>query len=277
MSAQGSTHSCCKDDGQISRSPTPPPVSVSPSSLDALLGDVPNLDATTLRGILGEAIGTIHQTQKAHNRETMWLCTQIKMLEWRVKHYEVLCPDCPTGYKANEGRAPSFYIPGPNKTTVLAKWVRQLDDGCVAGFGQHQAAGEAPHIASLYLMPSYNIKDPPEPLPGWFQALLIGPSPQYHIFREEVARLDNWSILAEVKHHRAINNKLGEVRRQIGILDAQTDDLVESRRLCEAHLEAGKVAAQIKYLKHITPRVPQVAKRRGSINAPFQAERGHPT
>ena len=150
------------------------------------------------------------------------------MLERHVEHYEILHPDCPEGYEANEGRAPSFYIPGPNKTTVLAKWVRQLDDGRVAGFGQHQAAEEALHITSLYLTPSYDIEDPPELLPGWFRALLMGPSPQYHVFREEIAWLDDWSILAEVKRHRALNNELGEVCHQIGVLDAQTDDLVES-------------------------------------------------
>ena len=55
----------------ISVSPTPLPVSVSPTSLDNLLRDVPNLDAATLRGILGRAIGTMRQAQEAHDREKM--------------------------------------------------------------------------------------------------------------------------------------------------------------------------------------------------------------
>ena len=63
MSAQGSSHSYCEDDGQISLPSTPPPVSVSPNSLDALLSDVPTLNAVTLRGILGKAISTIRQAQ----------------------------------------------------------------------------------------------------------------------------------------------------------------------------------------------------------------------
>ena len=121
MSAQGSFHSCCEDNGQISLPPTPPPVFISPSSLDTLLSDVPTLDAVTLRGILSGAIGTIHQAQEAHNRETMRLRTQIEMLERCIEHYEILHPNCPEGYEANEGRAPGFYIPGPNKTMVLAK------------------------------------------------------------------------------------------------------------------------------------------------------------
>lgn len=55
----------------------------------------------------------------------------------------------------------------------------------------------------------------------------MGPSPQYHKLWEKATWLNNWAILAEIKCYHAINDKLGEVRHQIGILDAQTDDLVE--------------------------------------------------
>ena len=260
----------------ISVSPTPPPVSVSPVSLDLLLRDVPNLDVVTLRGILGGAIGTMRQNQEAHDREKMRLRVQIETLERCLEHYEIQHPECPQGYEANVGRAPSFYIPGPNKTTVLAKWVKQLDDGRVAGFGQHQAEGEAPHVIELFLTPSYNIEDPPEPLPGWFRALLMGPSAPFNVLREEVARLDNWSVLAEVVRHRALGDQLCEKHHQIRILDAQIEGLVERRRLCEARLEAGKVSTQVKYLEHLAPRAPQLGKRQGSKEEAFQAGRGRP-
>ena len=187
MSAQGSTHSCCEDNAPISVSPTPPPASVSPASLDLLLRDVPNLDVVTLRGILGRAISTMRQNQEAHDHEKMRLRVQIEILERRIEHYEIQHPECPQGYENNVGRAPSFYILGPNRTTVLAKWVKQLDDGCVVGFSQHQAEGEAPHVTELFLTPSYDIEDPSEPLPGWFCTLLMGPSAQFNLLREKVA------------------------------------------------------------------------------------------
>ena len=276
MSAQGSSHSCCEDDAAISVSPTPPPVSISPASLDLLLRDVPNLDVVTLRGILGRAIGTMRQNQEAHDREKMWLRVQVETLERRIEHYEIQHPECPQGYKNNVGRAPSFYIPGPNRTTVLAKWVKQLDDGRVAGFGQHQVEGEAPHVIELFLTPSYDIEDPPEPLPGWFRTLLMGPSAPFNVLREEVARLDDWSALAEVIRHRTLGDQLCEKHHQIKILDAQIEGLVERRCLCEARLEAGKVSTQVKYLEHLVPRAPQLGKRQGSKEEAFQAGRGRP-
>ena len=276
MSAQGSTHSCCENDAAISVSPTPPPVSVSPTSLDNLLQDVPNLDATTLRGILGGAIGTMQQAQEAHERKKMRLRVQVKMLKRRIEHYEIQHPECPQGYKNNVGRAPSFYIPGPNRTTVLAKWVKQLDDGRVAGFGQHQAEGEAPHVMELFLTPSYDIEDPPEPLPGWFRTLLMGSSTSFHVLQEEVARLDDWSALTKVVRHHALGDQLYKKRHQIRILDVQIEGLVERCRLCEARLEAGKVSTQVRYLEHLAPRAPQLGKRQGSKEEVFQAGRGRP-
>ena len=174
------------------------------------------------------------------------------------------------------GRAPSFYIPGPDRTTVLAKWVKQLDDGRVVGFGQHQAEGEASHVTELFLTPSYDIEDPPEPLPGWFRSLLMGPHGQFNILREEIARLDDWSVLAEVLRHWTLADQLCEKRHQLKILDAQVDGLLERRRLCEAHLEAGKVSTQVKYLKYLAPRAPQLGKRQGSKEEAFQAGRGRP-
>jgi hypothetical protein len=129
----------------------------------------------------------MRQNQEAHDREKMRLRVQIETLERRIEHYEIQHPECPQGYEDNVGRAPSFYIPGPNRTTVLTKWVKQLDDGRVAGFGQHQAEEEAPHVTELFLTLSYDIEDPPESLSGWFRTLLMGPSTSFNLLWEEIA------------------------------------------------------------------------------------------
>ena len=146
----------------------------------------------------------------------------------------------------------------------------------MAGFGQHQAEGEAPHITELFLAPSYDIEDPLEPLPGWFRSLLMGPHSQFNILREEIARLDDWSALAEILCHQTLADQLSEKRHQLKILDAQVDGLLERRRMCEARLEAGKVSTQVKYLEHLAPRAPQLGKCQGSKEEVFQAGRGHP-
>ena len=126
-------------------------------------------------------------------------------------------------------------------------------------------------------MPSYDIEDPPEPLPGWFRALLMGPASQHHTFRKEITRLDDWSTLVEIKHHCTITDELRETRRQLGILDTQINDLVEKRRCCEACLEARKVPAQVKYLEHLAPPAPQIVKCRGFPADGFQDGQGCPT
>ena len=70
----------------------------------------------------------MRQAQEAHDRKKMRLRVQVEMLERRIEHYEIQHSECPQGYKANVGRAPSFYILGPNRTTVLAKWVTSAKD-----------------------------------------------------------------------------------------------------------------------------------------------------
>ena len=153
----------------------------------------------------------------------------------------------------------------------------QLNNGRVAGFSSHQKAEEAPYITDLYLTPSYDLEDPPKPLLGWFWALLMGLTSQHHTFQEKIACLDDWSILAEIKCHSAITDELREAHHQIGILEAQIDNLAEKRQQCEGCLEAGKVPTQVKYLEHLAPATPQIAKRQGSLNPLFQAGWGRPT
>ena len=37
-----------------------------------------------------------------------------------------------------------------------------------------------------------------EPLPTWFEELIIGPMPQYHALYEGACELDDWGIAADI-------------------------------------------------------------------------------
>jgi hypothetical protein len=67
----------------------------------------------------------MRQNQEAHDRKKTRLRVQIETLERQIEHYEIQHSECSQGYEANVGRAPSFYIPGPNKTTVLHHKISQ--------------------------------------------------------------------------------------------------------------------------------------------------------
>ncbi|KAI0262271.1 hypothetical protein BGY98DRAFT_1104192 [Russula aff. rugulosa BPL654] len=139
-----------------------------PASLDLLLRDVPNLDVGTLREFWEEHRHHAPKPRGPRPREDA-VTVQVETLERRIEHYEIQHPNVPRARRRTCG------------------WVRPAS-----------SRGEAPHIAELFLTPSYDIEDPPEPLPGWFRSLLMGPHGQFNILREEVARLDDWSALAEL-------------------------------------------------------------------------------
>jgi hypothetical protein len=182
------------------------------------------------------------------------------MLEHHIEHYKDTFLACPEGYESNVSRALSFYIPSPNQTTILAKWVCQLDDRHVAGFSEYQGPTDSPHITELYLWAAYDMENPLEPLPGWFQASLMDTSAQYHTFKEKVTHLDDWSAFAKIHCHQAICDELGEVQHQLDILDAHSHNLVEKQQLCKFRLEGGKISARVKHFEHLAPHAPQIVK-----------------
>ena len=92
---------------------------------------------------------------------------------------------------------PHFYIPLGNGVFKLAKWIKKLEDGRVAGFHEQQGPNESPHIIDLYAqadMVRHGEENPIEPLPTWFCALLIGPSSNFVHLQCNIEDLDDWGM-----------------------------------------------------------------------------------
>ena len=52
--------------------------------------------------------------------------------------------------------------------------------------------GSSPHILKIYAQP-YVTPEPIKPLPPWFKTILLGLSPMYHNFIQEVGELEDWA------------------------------------------------------------------------------------
>ena len=44
--------------------------------------------------------------------------------------------------------------------------------------------------------------EPVEPLPPWFETILLGPSPMYHNFVQAAGELEDWGIKADIQRFR---------------------------------------------------------------------------
>ena len=104
---------------------------------------------------------------------------------------------CPNGFEDNNGRLPTFTVPGTDGESP-AIFIKQLDDGQVAGLsamarGEHDAC-----VINLYTALALNDR-PLKPLPHWFHACLWGDNTDFHLLQEAILALDNWGILMEIQ------------------------------------------------------------------------------
>src|SRR6266478_5729606 len=115
----------------------------------------------------------------------------------RLLDYQETFVKAPDRYVAND-RLPTFTIPLGEGSDVPAKWIKQLNDGCVAGHSEHDGTGDLPYIKEIYATPQDSALDPAEVLPFWVQETLQGSAIQYQELQRAVQDLDDWGLYAEV-------------------------------------------------------------------------------
>ena len=109
----------------------------------------------------------------------------LEFAQSRLLDYQETFVKALDGYVTND-RLPTFTIPLGEGSDVPAKWVKQLDDGRIAGYSEHDGTGDLPYVKEIYAAPFDSTLNPPEVLPFWLQETLQGASIQYQEFRRAV-------------------------------------------------------------------------------------------
>ncbi len=91
---------------------------------------------------------------------------------------------------------------------VPAKWIKQLDDGHVAGYSEHNGTGDLPYIKEIYAAPFDSSLNLPEVLPLWVWETLQGPSLQYQEFQQAVWNIDDWGLYTKVLHYCKLDESI---------------------------------------------------------------------
>jgi hypothetical protein len=168
----------------------------------------------------------------------------------------------------NTVQAPGLTIPYEWGTSRPTKWVRQMEDGRVAAYTADADFTKPPSILTLYAVGDYAADSPPEPLPNWYRAALMGTSAQFHSLREATAATDDWGVLADVLRHR----ELGDTLTDLYLLEAQTQGTNEAQEMCEHRLGGSRAYQQIRHLETLVPgaaqepRYEQLARRGKPFN-----------
>jgi hypothetical protein len=235
--------------------PQQPPVApLSPDTVLSILNNPEALDTVMLEHIARGLVATIHKRQldqfAAQNRANV----RIAQLEQQINHYQSTFETPPDGYEENNGRAPGFLIPYDAGLTRPAKWIKQLDDGRIAGYSDRDGPSDAPFCTDLYALPDYDTDKPYEPLPCWLRSALVGSQANFHTLRSKVADLDNWHLLAEVCRFRELTEHIRDTRERIEVMEAELRGMGEARDLCEGRLESARLHDKIEGVRNLVSR-----------------------
>jgi hypothetical protein len=243
MSEQNSTVSVY-DVTEMAEDPAPTRP-ISPRTIVSVLGPNPDVDALTLRALVDGLLATIKKREFEHELQQNNAATQVEALERHLEHHEESHSQPPEGFLKNNGRLPCFNIPCGVGLYRPAKWIQQRDDGTVAGYTDRDGPSDNPHITEVYAIPDYGTNTNPEPLPHWVSKVLVAEGAKFHMFREAVAELDDWGLLADVQRHRSITDRLHDVRFRLDALSWESDSLINQRDLCEFRLEGARLAERV--------------------------------
>jgi hypothetical protein len=231
---------------------------ISPNTVyNQLANPEVDIDALTLRGIAGGLVATIRKRELDQGAERNRLQRRIDELGDRLAALEDNFSKAPEGYVENITQAPGFYIPTKNGLSRPAKWVKQLEDGRVAGFSPEDGPADSPFITDLYANPAYEYDEPQVPFPCWIREMLRGPSPVFNTLRDAIAAKGDWALLAEVIRYREYEDNVQMLSARVESINKDLDAVLVSQRLCEGRMEAARLDKQVSELQGFVHRFPE--------------------
>ncbi len=151
------------------------------------------------------------------------------------------------GYVTND-RLPTFTIPLGEGSDVPAKWVKQLDDGRIARYSEHDRTGDLPYVKEIYAAPQDSALDLAEVLPFWIQETLQGTAIQYQELRRAVWDLDDWGLYAEVLRYRQLNEDILSLKAQLDLNHASLAATQNAQLQSVTWLEVARLPKRISHL-----------------------------
>ena len=194
---------------------------LSPTSVQNVLAATPNPTPDQFRSIINGLAATIRIRDDVHREKVEGLEADIANLQQQVDNDNDGLAKCPPSYEENNGRLPNFTIPLDDGTEWFACFIKQLDDGRVAGLHSGAKGEEEARIIELYASPDYASDKPLEPLPTWLRRHLWGDHTSYSILEDAVNDLDDWGLLADVHRYRQFDQDNAYLVQKLELLEAE--------------------------------------------------------
>jgi hypothetical protein len=220
---------------------------LSPDSAFNVLRDREWTAEGTLAIVKG-IINALHSRQREHDLQVEALKNNITQLRNTLAGYEETFDIAPEGFELATDAVAQIEIPVGSGFHRPAKWVKKLDDGCVACYHEGQGPKDTPYIAELYAPPDYSDEHPMEPLEPWFRRVVSGNAANYAVLLKEVDELWDWGIRAEVERYRKLDGQIRYANDQIELMHGDLESLKTRRMQCESRLVASRVQDKVGHL-----------------------------
>ena len=145
---------------------------------------------------------------------------------------------CPPGYEENREHLPNFTIPLNDRTEWFTCFIKQLNDGRVAGLHSRAKGEEEAQIIELYASPDYSSDKPIEPLPPWLHHHLWGDRATYTLLKDAINDLDDWGLLTDVHQYHQYNQECSYIAQKLKLLEADHQSALKNHALIKEHLIA---------------------------------------
>ena len=230
---------------------------MSPRSAQNIIQGDPGIHPAVLRGIIDAMAEGIQRSNARHTREKELLEEALDDLQRTSiprNNLDMKRPfeEAPPGYKENRGEV-DLDLPCKDGTRQVAKWIKRLDGGKVAGYSPDDAPGDLPLIMDLYAPKEYYNDDddqPPGALPIWFLSALVGSGTTFAALCRAFDQLptNNWGFVAEVDRYRAMDEQCQSLSAQVDLIQQEMEMARMERSLSKGRLEAAKADQYIRSL-----------------------------
>ena len=171
---------------------------LSPTSIQNVLAATPNPTPDQYKSIINGLAAMIRIRDDVHREKVEGLEANIANLQQQIDGNGDGLTKCPPGYEENNGQLPNFTIPLNDGTEQFTCFIKQLNDGRVAGLHSQAKSEEDTRIIELYTSPDYSSDKPLKPLPTWLRCRLWGDRATYAILEDTINDLDDWGLLADI-------------------------------------------------------------------------------
>src|SRR6266403_911931 len=241
-----------------------------------------NLDPPTLHTIIDALVETsnshhqqyqhqVHTQNKEHKAAIHKLEKDLEYAQSHLLNYQETFVKAPDRYVTNN-RLPTFTIPLREGSDVPTKWIKQLNDGRITGYSEHDSTGDLPYIKEIYATPFNSALNPPEVLPHWIRETLQGASIQYQEFRRAVQNLDDWGLYTEVLRYWQLDEDILSFKAQLDLNHTSLAAAQNTQLQSVTRLEAVRLPKQVLHLAapiQSSPHVPVQGAWKKGCKCPY--------